>query len=184
MTIVARTERQILRELTPDDAAALYELNADPGVLRYTGDPPFASVEEARAFLGRYDPYRAEGMGRWAAIDVNTGELLGWCGLRRQRDGDVDLGYRYRRAVWGRGLATEASIACLDLAFGPLGLASVIARSDPANARSIRVMEKLGFVLEGPCAFEDLPCIQRRLTREAWTLSRPRARSSRAASAR
>jgi RimJ/RimL family protein N-acetyltransferase len=161
--IVARTARQILREITPDDAAATFALNADPEVLRYTGDPPFASVEAARRFLEGYDVYRREGMGRWAAIDVTTGELLGWCGLRRQADGAVDLGYRYRRAVWGRGLATEAGAACLALAFGPLGLDSVIARAHPDNAASIRVMVKLGFTFEGPSTFDGQPAVLYRI---------------------
>jgi [ribosomal protein S5]-alanine N-acetyltransferase len=166
--IVARTVRQILRETVPDDAPAMFALNADPEVRRYTGDAPFASVEEARSFLAAYDAYAREGMGRWAAVEVATGEVLGWCGLRRQRDGDVDLGYRYKRGVWGQGLATEASAACLDLAFGALALNTVVARTHPENARSIRVLEKLGFRLEGPSSFDGLPAVLYRLRAIEW----------------
>jgi len=167
-TMVARTTRQILRETTPDDAEAMFALNADPEVLRHTGDAPFASVEAARAFLANYDVYAREGMGRWAALDAATGEVLGWCGLRRQPEDEVDLGYRYRRAVWGRGLATEAGAACLDLAFGPLALGSVIARAHPDNAASIRVMVKLGMRFEALTTFQGTPAVQYRIRAEEW----------------
>ena len=124
--IVARTARQILRKF---------------------------ALSDALEFLKGYDPYRTEGMGRWTAVDATTNEYLGWCGLRVQPSGDVDLGYRDKRAAWGRGLATEASHACLAIAFGPLGLESVIAHAYPENAASIRVMQKLGMRYEGPSKF-------------------------------
>lgn len=55
----------------------------------------------------------------------------------------------YKRAAWGRGLATKASHACLAIAFGSLGLESGVARADSANAASIRVMQKVGMRHEG-----------------------------------
>lgn len=166
--IVARTERQILRELVPDDAEALFALSADPAVLRYTGDVPFGSVDDARRFLAGYDPYRREGMGRWAAIEIATQALIGWCGLRRQADGEVDLGYRYRRSAWGYGFASEASRSCLAVAFGPLALSTVIARAHPENAASIRVMTKLGFHFERTEEFEGMPAVLYRLDADEW----------------
>jgi [ribosomal protein S5]-alanine N-acetyltransferase len=62
----------------------------------------------------------------------------------------VELGYTLGRAWWGRGYATEAAQACLDVAFGELALSSVIAIADPANPASARVLEKLGFAEETP----------------------------------
>ena len=162
--IVARTARQILRKFALSDAPDIFALNADREVTRYLGDDEaFASVEVALEFLKGYDPYRTEGMGRWAAVDATTNEYLGWCGLRVQPDGDVDLGYRYKRAAWGRGLATEASHACLAIAFGPLGLASVVARAPPENAASIRVMQKVGMRYDGPSEFAGHPAVLYRI---------------------
>ncbi len=125
------------------DAEHAFALNNDPEVLRYTGDDPFASVEEARAFLVAYPAYRQDGFGRWA-VELHDGTWLGWCGLRRQADGAVDLGYRFLRAYWGQGYATEAGLACLAWGFEQAGLAEIIGRVAKDNQASIRVLEKVG----------------------------------------
>ncbi len=137
-TIVIRTARQILLEQGPCDAHDIFALSADLEVTRYTGGDSFESVESARRFFESYRHiHRREGMARWTALDSRTGEFLGWCGRRRQSDGDVDLGCRYRRSVWGRGLATEVGQACLRVAFERLRLSSVIARAHPENVASL-----------------------------------------------
>ena len=142
---VFQTERLILRELSPDDAAFAFELNSDPEVVRYTGDGPFNSVEEARTFLENYSDYKRNGFGRWGVVLKSTGVLIGWCGLKRDIEtGEVDLGYRFFRACWNQGFATEAGKACLDNA-PRFGIHEVIARADKANPASWKVMEKLGF---------------------------------------
>jgi RimJ/RimL family protein N-acetyltransferase len=145
------TERLILRPLGPEDAVAMFELNSDPEVMRYTGDEPFADLEAARKFLaeypkGQYETYR---VGRMAVQLKSTGEVIGWCGLKYHVDsGETDLGYRLKRAWWGQGIATEASLAHLHHAVHTMGLKRVIARAMRENQASIRVMEKCGFVFE------------------------------------
>ncbi|EEP72032.1 acetyltransferase [Micromonospora sp. ATCC 39149] len=56
----------------------------------------------------------------------------------------AELGYRLRRAAWGRGLATEGSRALVRYAFTTLGLARVWAQTMAVNTASRRVMEKAG----------------------------------------
>ena len=143
MDPLMRTERLILREMTTADAAHCFALNNDPEVRRHTGDGPFASVDEARAFLAAYPAYRADGFGRWCVL-LPDGTWIGWCGLRRQPDVWVDLGYALRRAHWGKGYATEASVASLRLGFERFALPAIIGRVDRANAGSISVLEKVG----------------------------------------
>ncbi len=161
--IVARTARQILRQFALTDAADIFALNGDPEVVRYTGDGSFASVEAALEFLKAYDPYSKEGMGRWACVDATTNEYLGWCGLRVQPDGEIDLGYRYKRAAWGKGFCTEAAHACLALGFGPLGLKTIVARAANENGASIAVMRKLGMRYEGESMCAEHPGVLYRL---------------------
>ncbi|MCW5900271.1 MAG: GNAT family N-acetyltransferase [Flavobacteriales bacterium] len=144
MSPIATTERLHLREMTPDDADHAFLLNSDPEVVRYTGDGPFASVEEARAFLAAYPDYRRHGFGRWAMMRTADDAWLGWCGLKRLEDGTVDLGYRLLREHWGRGYATEAAQASLELGFGQFGLETIVGRVAQGNIASIRVLEKLG----------------------------------------
>lgn len=142
------SERLQYREFRPGDAAVLYVLNADPEVIRYTGDPPFASEEDARKFVLGYDRYRKHGYGRWAAIRKEDQQFIGWAGLNLI-DEEVDLGYRFFRSVWGQGYATEAARACLDFGFGTLGMTRIIARALPENIASWKVLEKIGMRFTG-----------------------------------
>lgn len=136
------------REFTPDDANILFRLNADPEVIRYTGDPPFADEGEARAFVLNYDQYRLYGHGRWIVADKDKNEVLGWCGLKNE-DGVIDLGYRFFRSAWGKGYATEAAQSCIDFGFSTLEMPRITGRVMPENAASCRVLEKVGMTFTG-----------------------------------
>jgi RimJ/RimL family protein N-acetyltransferase len=61
----------------------------------------------------------------------------------------VEVVYELVRDAWGRGIATEVARACLDVAFGQLGLRRVIALAYPENAPSVRVMQKIGMAPDG-----------------------------------
>jgi RimJ/RimL family protein N-acetyltransferase len=145
MGFTLETERLFLRELTPDDAAFAFELNSDPEVIRYTGDGPFDSVEAARTFLENYTDYERNGFGRWGAELKATGGLIGWCGLKRDRDtGEVDLGYRFFRRHWNNGYASEAAIACLKTGFSHFAVDRIVGRAAKENVYSWRILEKIG----------------------------------------
>jgi RimJ/RimL family protein N-acetyltransferase len=147
--MIAETQRLILRELTPDDAQFAFDLNSDHDVLKYTGDEPFDSVEEARSFLENYSDYHRNGFGRWGVVLKETGKLIGWCGLKRDRETqEVDLGYRFFQESWNKGFATEASVACLEIGKTKFGLEHIVARARKENPASYKVMEKLGFSFE------------------------------------
>jgi RimJ/RimL family protein N-acetyltransferase len=145
MTTVAVTERLTLREFSPADAEALYALNADPEVVRYTGDRAFYDVEEARQLLNSYDSYRLHGFGRWSVYLSETNEYIGFCGLAYRAETDeVDLGFRFHRSCWGNGYATEASQASLAIGFGQYGLDRIVGRAMEQNLASHRVLTRLG----------------------------------------
>lgn len=139
------TPRLYLRELTPTDAENFYLLNADPEVMRFTGDEPFGSIEEAYTFLENYSHYNDYGFGRWAVIRKQDGAFLGWCGLKfTPESNEYDIGFRFFRKYWGNGYATQAAKACLDYGFGQLGLTTIVGRVMADNAASVKVLEKLG----------------------------------------
>ena len=145
---VASTERLRLRELQPGDAEALYRLNSDPEVMRYTGDSAFPSIAAAEAFLRDYEPYTRDGFGRWAVIQRTDDAFVGWCGLRRQADEEVDLGFRFRREFWSMGYATEAGAASLRLGFDRFGLDEIVGRALRENLPSVSVLQKLGMTFK------------------------------------
>ena len=68
MSFLFESDRFGYRETNPVDAEAMFNLNADPEVLQYTGDEPFSSIDEAREFLTNYSDFRRNGMGRWAIV--------------------------------------------------------------------------------------------------------------------
>lgn len=138
------TERLTLIEFSPTMAQTFFDLNNDPEVVKYTGDPPFESVESAAQFLANYSEYEKSGFGRWAVISKSTNEMMGWCGLKRHENGEVDLGFRFFRKDWNQGYATEASIACISYAFHTLKLPYLIGRVMHENLASRRVLQKLG----------------------------------------
>ncbi|MCF0093469.1 GNAT family N-acetyltransferase [Micromonospora sp. MH99] len=142
------SERLRFRRLTVADVDALVELDSDPEVMRFlTGGvaTPRATVrgEHLPKLLAQYD--RHPGLGRWAALDRGTGDFLGWFALDPSEDGaEAELGYRLRRATWGRGLATEGSRALVRYALDVVGVRRVWAQTMAVNERSRRVMVKAG----------------------------------------
>ncbi|WP_405429217.1 GNAT family N-acetyltransferase [Micromonospora sp. NBC_00617] len=146
--VPAGTERLWFRRLTVADVDALVELDSDPEVMRFlTGGvaTPRATVrdEHLPKLLAQYDSH--PGLGRWAALDREAGDFLGWFALDPSADGaEAELGYRLRRATWGRGLATEGSRALVRYALDVVGVRRVWAQTMAVNERSRRVMVKAG----------------------------------------
>lgn len=152
--MVLETTRLILREFTPDDAEAAYDLNNDPDVVKYTGDDPFSSIEEARIFLENYDHYKKYGYGRWAVILKSSEEFLGWCGLKYEQEVDeFDIGFRFSKRYWNKGYATEAAAACLDHGFNRFHMKRIAGRAMLENKASIKVLEKIGMKFLKECEF-------------------------------
>ncbi len=147
--MILKTERLYLRELTPADAKHFHDLNADPLVVRYTGDPPFENVAAARGFLNNYEQYNKYGYGRWAVLIKENDEWIGWCGLKYVPEyEDTDIGYRFFRKHWGKGYATESAQASLEYGFETLKLKKIVGRSFKENTASICVLEKIGLQFE------------------------------------
>lgn len=140
----ARTPRLLLRPGFPEDAPALAAAIADEAVVRNLAVVPWPyGLRDAEAFLASpRDPVLPSMMifERTAAAP----QLVGYCALRRRPSGSVELGYWIAQAHWGRGFATEACTALIDVA-RTLGLASLEAGHFVDNPASGRVLEKLGF---------------------------------------
>lgn len=146
--IALTTERLTLRRFTIEDADSLYDLDNDPEVMRYLngGLPtPWRAIEEQmrQNFLCEDDAQAAFGF--WAVDNKTTGKFLGWISLRPTDGipGEASIGYRFCKAAWGKGYATEGCRAILNKAFDEWGLQRVTATTYEENIASQRVMEKL-----------------------------------------
>jgi [ribosomal protein S5]-alanine N-acetyltransferase len=159
--IILRTPRLVLREFVVGDALNMFELNSDPEIIRFTGDEPFKSIDEATALIKNYDQYRNNGYGRWTVLEEISSEYVGWCGLNFIKEsGETDLGFRFKRNAWGKGIATEAATACINYGFNELKLSKIIGRAMKENRASIRVLEKTGMQFEKEFDAHGGKCIQ------------------------
>src|SRR5204862_4554654 len=142
-----------LRAPVSRDAEALLRILGDPEVTRYHNMPTLTSLAEASAALERLQQrYAARDTIRWAIELVEAGEMIGTVGLLRFdfEHRRAEVGYEIARRWWGRGLATEAAAAVIKYGFSVLGLHRIEAGVLPGNDASVRVLEKLGFLEEGP----------------------------------
>lgn len=145
MNVFLETERLLLRRFREADVDHLFALHNDPDVMRFlTGGEPISRAEIERDYRERF---AAEGY--WVAIERASGEFLGWFALHSTADRDpaeFELGYRLRKAAWGKGFATEGSRALIYKGFAELGVRRVWAETMAVNLASRRVMEKSGLM--------------------------------------
>ena len=144
----ARTPRLLLRPGFPEDAPALAHAIADEAIIRNLSVVPWPyTVRDAEAFLASpRDPV----LPSFLIFERTDGppRLVGSCGLGRRPSGAVELGYWIARSSWGRGFATEAGWALIDIA-RTLGLPQLEASHFIDNPASARVLDKLGFESTG-----------------------------------
>ena len=134
-----------------EDIAPSYVMNLDAEVSKYTGDGGIVSEKEIerRIIENVFGDYEKYGFGRLAVELKGENKFIGFTGLKYLEDMDeVDLGYRFMKEYWGKGIATEAAKACVSLGFDSLGLKRMIAMVLSENTGSIRVLEKLNFRYE------------------------------------
>lgn len=149
--IVARTERLVLRRLTPDDAAMIHELVNDPDWLRFIGDRGVRTLDDARDFLlnGPIAMYARHGFGLFRVELREDGVPIGICGLlKRDALDDVDVGFAFLPRFRSRGYAYEAAAATLEYGRRELGLSRVVAIASPENEVSMRLLRRLGMAPE------------------------------------
>lgn len=141
------TERLVLQPFAMDDVDRLHRLWSDPGVRRYLWDDVAIPRERAEDTVRQcVEAADRERIGMWCVLDAASGGLAGFCGfMRREPDDAPELMYGLAPRYWGRGLATEASLAAMRYAFDTLGCERISAATDVPNVASVRVMERLGF---------------------------------------
>lgn len=143
-----RTARLVLRRWRPEDREPFADLNADPRVCEFL--PKTLTREESDAAIARMEAhFDKHGFGLWAVELNESGQFAGFVGLTWPRfEGPmatrIEIGWRLAHEHWGKGYASEGARAALAYGFETLGLEEVVSFAVPTNARSIRVMEKLG----------------------------------------
>jgi len=165
------TERLFLRPPTEDDAPAMHAIFGDMRVMEWLDrdapDTPEKILERAQ----RHERFFRElGHGMYLVRVKDTGELAGDCGVMplEAKGPGVEIGWRFAPAHWGKGYATEAARAVLDDIYARTDLDEILAVTRADNARSKRVMEKIGLRFRAVETHYDKPCDTFVITRAAW----------------
>ncbi len=139
------TDRLHLRPCQLEDLDILHELWRDADIRRFLFDDRQISREEAQSFIeASIASLHNHGYGIWLFFDQQNDQIAGFTGLLQFTETAPTLIFGVRPQFWGRGYATEATLAVLDYAFADLGIKYIVADVDEPNDRSIRVLEKIG----------------------------------------
>ena len=149
MSSRASALRVRLEALVAAHAKALHAGLRDPRLYACTDDGPPESLEALEARYRRLESRRSprgdEQWLNWAVWDLDGGAYVGYVQATVGADGVAHVAYVLFVAAWGRGLATAAVAAMLDLLRERHGARAFAARIDARNARSIALVERLGF---------------------------------------
>jgi [ribosomal protein S5]-alanine N-acetyltransferase len=152
--------RVLLRAFAESDKPFIREMYADEDVRRYLGGPLDAvAIDQAMADTVGETP------GVFCVVDISTGETVGSVHLDHHH-GEPEVSYEFLPRAWGKGIATAAIAGLLVWIWAHESCDSVIAVTQTANRRSVRLLERCGFVFERE--FEEWAAMQ-----SQYRLSRP-----------
>lgn len=151
MAPLIETERLIIRPFTLDDAPFILELVNTPSWLAYIGNRNVNNIGDARKYLqnGPLKSYVDNGYGGWMIQHKEQQEPIGQCGLyKRPYLTAPDVGFAFLPQYEGKGYGQEAVRATLTYAQHQLKINNLFAIVQPNNERSIRLLEKTGFIIQ------------------------------------
>ncbi len=142
-----KTNRLILRQLTVDDKHAILRNFSDAAVTRWFFDEPFTELEQAEELIAEFNEhFLAETGITWAITLHGDNDVLGTCGFEPLQTGSRgEIGFDLMQSHWGKGIMSEASRAVIAYGFNHLQLKGIDADTYCDNARSIVLLERLGF---------------------------------------
>ena len=144
------TERLVLQNITSQDKEFIFNLFSNAGVNRYLYDEaPISTLDQAAGTIEKYWGGSPTDRNRWKIVLKATGSEVGTCGfhLWSERERCADIGYDLLPSHWGKGYAREALVPLLQFMKDELGAHCIRAIVYPENTRSVKVLERMGFVL-------------------------------------
>ncbi len=172
--MILNTDRLTLRLLEQTDYGALTKILQDSEVMA-AYEHAFSDGEVQTWLDRQIARYQADGVGLWAVCLMQTGEVIGQCGLTMQDCFGrkvLEVGYLFQKAFWRRGFATEAARACRDYAFERLNASEVYSIIRDTNKASRSVALRNGMSVCGEFVKHyygvDMPHIVYRILRGEW----------------
>ncbi len=138
------TERLILRPPQERDLTGWAAMMADEEASRFIGGP----LEQRAAWAGMAimrGAWALHGFANFSVLDKQSGEWIGRAGPWSPPGWPGhEVGWAFRREFWGRGLASEASLATIAWARAHLGWDEIVHIIHPENLRSIALAQRIG----------------------------------------
>ncbi|AUC74860.1 GNAT family N-acetyltransferase [Olleya sp. Bg11-27] len=152
MSIYIETERLLLREFEVQDVDGLFTLDSNPLVHKYLGNKPVTNKAQCLGYITTCkQKYKAHGICRLAVIEKQSGDFIGWSGLRliddytfNNRTNFYDVGYRFIPKYWNKGYATESGKAAVNYGFETLKLDTIFGLTEIKNEASHNALLKIG----------------------------------------
>ena len=156
------TERLLLREMRVEDLEGMFTLDSNPNVHKYLGNKPIKTKAEAlKTIESVLQQYRERGIGRFAVIEKESNQFIGWSGIRLNTEYNMngftkyyDVGYRLIERFWGKGYATESGKASINYAFNEMKLPELYATTEIGNKASHNALIKIGLHYESDFYFQ------------------------------
>ena len=153
MDLTLESQRLIYRPFELSDAQALFEMDSNPNVHKYLWQKPTLDIDESIQIIEMLQKqYKENGIGRFATILKETGEFIGWTGIKFVNDhvenGNTnfyDYGYRLNEKFWNQGFATEATRTWLYYGFNEMKFTEMNAYTHSENGASNHILSKSGF---------------------------------------
>ena len=144
------TPRLLLEPLVAAHADALYPILCDPRQFEYLDQGAPASLEALRERYRRLESRRSgDGLEQWLNWAIarlgDEASPIGFVQATVQQDGRAWVAYEVAHALWGQGIATEATRAMIEHLIAHYAVTQCMATVDRRNERSWRLLERLGF---------------------------------------
>ena len=150
ISIIAQTQRLVLRAWREADRAPFAALNKDPAVMTYLGKPltreqSDAAVERQIALMEKGEP------AFWAVERKDTHAFIGCIGVKAVTFEAPftpchEIGWRLSSSNWGKGFATEGARAALQAGFNQWDMDEIYSFTVPENLKSQSVMKRIGMM--------------------------------------
>ncbi len=149
---VLTTPRLLLRQMTMADLPEMFFLRSDEETVKYISRPRAKTYEDAARYITLFTDAAANNEGiTWAiAFNDKPETIIGHIGFWRiiKEHHRAEIGYLLNPQHQGKGIMQQALTAALDYAFNTMHLHTIEGGVNPANAASIKLLERNGFVRE------------------------------------
>ena len=159
---ILHTERFVLRSLRLEDDKELFVLRTDPRINEFLNREPPGSLEDVRAFINKILENTQKGESiLWAVCANGEGSLSGTICLWKISPAEekAEIGYELLQQYHGKGIMQEVIPEVIRFGFETLGLKVIEAELEKANVKSVKLLEKNGFVKDMSAENDQSPLV-------------------------